>query len=79
MFNEYIRKVLPIPIVKIQASKDGYKYLLTTYTKVIDESGAKSDILKRVKKNKRMKNISDWYFNERDAYYKEAILEMVRE
>ena len=78
MFNEYIRKVLPIPIVEIKASKDGYKYLLTTYSSVIDESGAKNDILKRVKNNKRMKNISDWYFKDRDTYYKEAILEMNR-
>ena len=78
MFNEYIRKVLPIPIVEIKASDDGYRYLITTYSSVIDEYGCKNDIIKRVKKNKRMKCISDWYFKEKDTYYKDAILEMNR-
>ena len=78
MFNNYIRKVLPIPIVEIKASEDGYRYLLTTYSSIIDEYGAKNDMLKRVKNNKRMKCISDWGFKERDTYYKQAVLEMVR-
>jgi len=78
MFNEYIRKVLPIPIIEIKASEDGYKYLITTYTSVIDEYGAKKDVINRVKKNKRFKSISDWWFKEKDTYYKEAIVEMMR-
>lgn len=78
MFHEYIKKILPIPIVEIKASEDGYKYLITTYSSVIDEYGCKNDILKRVKKNKRVKSISDWYFKEKNTYYKEAIIEMTR-
>jgi len=78
MFHGYIRKVLPIPIVEIKASEDGYKYLITTYSSAIDEYGAKNDILKRVKQNKRMKSIDGWWFKENNTYYKEAILEMVR-
>lgn len=75
MFNEYLKKVLPIPIVAIKVSKDGYKYLITTYSNVIDEYGTADVIKKRVLKNKRMKSIDGWYRVKDNPTIKQAIIE----
>ena len=76
MFNEYLKKVLPIPIKEIKASKDGYKYLITTYSSVVNDMS--KIIEQRVRKNKRIKSISDWFFKEGDTFYKQAVVEFVK-
>ena len=76
MFNEYIKKILPIPIIEIQVNKDGYKYLITTYSSVINEYGCKDSINKRINKCKRIKSISYWWNKPNNSYYKQAIIEM---
>ena len=76
MFDNYIRKILPIPIIEIKASKDGYKYLITTYSSVINENNCEQSIIKRISKNKRIKSISCWQTI--DNYCKRAIIEFKR-
>lgn len=78
MFNEYIKKILPIPIVMIENSKDGYKYRITTYSSVIREYGCENQIKKRISKNKRIKSISCWLNKPDNAYFSQAIIEFVR-
>ena len=79
MFNEYLKKVLPIPIINIEISqKNNYLYRITTYSSIINEWGTTKSIEQRVRKNKRIKSISGWFFKEGDTYYKQAIVEFVR-
>lgn len=75
MFNEYIKKILPIPIVMIESNKDGYKYRITTYSSVISECGCENQIIKRISKNKRIKSISCWLNKPDNAYFSQAIIE----
>ena len=78
MFNEYLKKILPIPIVKIEVNNDGYKYRITTYTSVINERGAEETIRKRIIKNKRIKSFNGWYFKDNDINYKQVVIEFGR-
>ena len=79
MFNEYLRKILPIPIVEIEISqKDNYLYRITTYATVIDESGTIDAIKRRIKSNKKIKSIGDWFFKDKDTSFKQAIVEFVK-
>lgn len=78
MFNAYLKKILPIPIVKIEVNDDGYKYRVTSYASVIDEYGAAETIRKRIIKNKRIKSFNGWYYKKDDTYYKQAIIEFVK-
>ena len=75
MFNDYIRKILPIPITQIEVSQDGYKYRITTYSSVINEPNVVDIIKKRIKNNKKVKFIDGWYFKNNDYNYKQAIIE----
>lgn len=75
MFHEYIKKILPIPIVMIENSEDGYKYRITTYASVINEYGTENIIKRRIYKNKKIKSLSMWYFKPDNYYYKQAIIE----
>lgn len=77
MFNEYIRKILPIPITKIEHSDDGYKYRLTVYSSIINENGV-TDMIKKRLKNKRIKSFDGWYFKPDNINYKQAIIEFKR-
>ena len=61
MFNEYLKKILPIPITKIEVNNDGYKYRITTYSSVLNERGTENSIRKRINNNKRIKSFSGWY------------------
>ena len=76
MYNDYLRKILPIPIVDIEVK--GYKYRITTYSSVIDESGVKATVTKRLKNNKRIKSFGEWWFKSDDRYYKQLIVEFER-
>lgn len=78
MFNEYIKKILPIPIVMIESSKDGYKYRITTYNSVIGEYGCEDAIIRRLQKNKKVKSISSWINKPDNNYFAQAIIEFVR-
>lgn len=78
MFNDYIRKILPIPITQIEVSKDGYKYRVTTYSSVINEPNVVDIIKKRIKNNKKVKFIDGWYLKNNDYNYKQAIIEFVK-
>ena len=78
MFNEYLKKILPIPITKIEVNNDGYKYRITTYSSVLNERGTENSIRKRINNNKRIKSFSGWYLKPNDIYYKQAIVEFVR-
>ena len=75
MFNDYIRKILPIPITQIEVSQDGYKYRITTYSSVINEPNVVDIIKKRIKNNKKVKFLDGWYFKGNDYNYKQAIIE----
>lgn len=77
MYNDYLRKILPIPIVDIEVK--GYKYRITTYSSVIDEKGVKATVTRRLKNNKRIKSFGDWWFKNDDRYYKQLIVEFVNE
>ena len=78
MFNDYIRKILPIPITEIESNKDGYKYRITTYSSVINESGVTDIIKNRIKTNKKIKLFDGWYLKNDDYNYKQAIIEFVK-
>ena len=78
MFNDYIRKILPIPITQIEVSQDGYKYRVTTYSSVINESFITDIIKKRIKNNKKIKSFDGWYLKNNDYNYKQAIIEFVK-
>lgn len=75
MFYNYIRKILPIPIIEIKASKDGYKYLITTYSSVINEYNCEKIINKRISKNKKIQSISYWRLNPDNNLQKQAVIE----
>ena len=78
MFNDYIKSVLPIPILDIKISKtNNYRYKITTYSSVADEPQTLMAVENRVKKGKRMKSIEGWYLDD-DCSRKYAIVEFVR-
>ena len=79
MFNKYLAKILPIPIVNIEVSKtDGYKYRVTTYASVINEYGVEKQVASRLGKNKRVKSFDGWYMKDNEPFYKQAIVEFVK-
>lgn len=76
MFDRYLEKILPIPLVDVEVSKnDGYKYRITTYASVIDETGIKNKVDMRLKNNKRIKSFDGWYFKDNDPYLRQMIVE----
>ena len=76
MFNGYIKKILPIPVTEIKASKDGYKYLVYTYSSVLEhDRGIQLKITKRVHNNKRIKSFDGWYYKDNDITQKYALME----
>ena len=78
MFNDYIKSILPIPILDIKVAKNNaYRYKITTYSQVADEPQTRKVVEKRVKACKRMKSIDGWYLDD-DLSKKYAILEMVK-
>ena len=78
MFNDYIKSVLPIPILDIKVSKtNNYRYKITTYSSVADEVRTRMAVENRVKKCKRMKSIEGWYLDD-DVSRKYAVIEFVR-
>lgn len=78
MFKQYLKKIIGIPLTEIKVSEDGYRYLITTYTSVINEYGTEKMVENRIKKCKRIKSFDGWYFNKNDLYYKDAIVEFVK-
>lgn len=79
MFDKYLEKILPIPIVDIEVSKkDGYKYRVTTYSSVLAENGVKNQIIIRLKSNKRIKSFDGWYLKEHEPYLRQMYVEFVR-
>ena len=78
MFNDYIKSVLPIPILDIKVAKNNsYRYKIVTYSSVADEPQTRMAVENRVKKCKRMKSIDGWYLDG-DISRKYAIVEFVR-
>ena len=76
MYNDYLRSILPIPILDIKISQtNNYCYKILTYSKIADESN--NTIRQRIKKCKRIKSIDGWY-SESDLY-KYAVIEFNRE
>ena len=76
MFNAYIKKIMPIPITEIKASKDGYKYAIYTYASVLNQDrGIQLKIIKRVHNNKRIKTFDGWYLKDGDITQKYAVME----
>lgn len=78
MFDEYIRKLLPIPIINIESNQDGYKYRITTYSSVINERGVIDLINRRINKCKKIKSFNGWYLKSGDVNYQQAIIEFVK-
>ena len=78
MFNDYIKKILPIPITEIEVSPDGYKYRITTHSSVISEYGVSDLINRRINKNKRIKSFDGWYLKENDFTKKQAVIEFCK-
>lgn len=78
MFDKYLKKILPIPIIEIKPNKDGYKYLIRTYSSVINEGETEYIINKIIAKNKKIKSISTWIYNPDNMYQKQAIVEFAR-
>jgi len=78
MFNDYIKSILPIPILDIKVAKNNaYRYKITTYSQVADEPTTLKVVEKRVKACKRMKSIEGWYLDG-DVSKKYAVVEFVR-
>ena len=76
MFDKYLEKILPIPLVNVEVSKtDGYKYRITTYASVLDEYGIKDRIIMRLKNNKRIKDFDGWFLMADAPYLRQAIIE----
>lgn len=76
MFDKYLAKILPIPIVDIEVSKkDGYKYRITTYSSVLNEIGTKERVAIRLKNNKRIKSFDGWYMKDKEPFFKQMIVE----
>lgn len=74
MFNEYLKKLLPIPIIGIEVSKDGYSYRITTYSRVIEERGVEKMVEGRIIKNKRIKKFYGWFLKPHEPFYKQAVI-----
>ena len=67
---------MPIPITEIKASKDGYRYLVYTYSSVLDhDRGIQLKITKRIHNNKRIKTFDGWYYNDKNLNEKYALVE----
>ena len=78
MFNDYIKSILPIPILDIKVAKNNsYRYKIVTYSSVVDEPQTRMAVENRVKKCKRMKSIEGWYLDD-DISRKYAVVEFVR-
>lgn len=76
MFNAYIKKIMPVPITDIKVSKDGYKYVISTYTSVLNQDrGLQLRIVKRMHNNKKIKVFDGWYQKDNDITQKEAVVE----
>lgn len=76
MFDKYLRKIIPIPITKIETFKDGYKYLVYTYASVLNQDkGIQLKIIKRAHNNKRIKTFDGWYYNDKNLNEKYALVE----
>ena len=76
MFDKYLEKILPIPIVDIEVSKtDGYKYRVTTYSSIINEYGTEKRVASRLEKNKRIKSFDGWYMKDKEPFFKQMIVE----
>ena len=79
MFDKYLAKILPIPIVNIEVSKtDDYKYRITTYASVINEYGVEKQVVNRLGQNKRIKSFDGWYMKDNEPYFRQAIVEFVK-
>lgn len=79
MFNEYLKKILPIPIVGIEVSKtDCYRYRITTYSSVLNEYGVEKQVASRLGKNKRVKSFDGWYMKDNEPFFKQMIVEFAR-
>ena len=79
MFDKYLQKILPIPIVNIEVSKtDGYKYRITTYASVLNEYGVEKLVANRLRGNKRVKSFDGWYMKDNEPFFKQAIVEFVK-
>lgn len=77
MYNDYLRALLPIPILDIQISKkNNYFYKIITYSQVADESNI--TVKKRINNCKKIKSFDGWYFTD-DLNKKYAIIEFNRE
>ena len=78
MYYDYLKSVLPIPILDINvAQNNNYRYKITTYSSVADEPQTRMAVENRVKKCKRMKSIEGWYLDD-DISKKHAVIEFVR-
>ena len=76
MFVEYLKKIMPVPITDIKVSKDGYKYVISTYTSVLNQDrGLQLRIVKRMHNNKKIKVFDGWYQKDNDITQKEAVVE----
>lgn len=79
MFDKYLQKILPIPIVGIEVSKtNDYKYRVTTYASVINEYGVEKQVASRLGKNKRVKSFDGWYMKDNEPFFKQMIVEFAR-
>ena len=80
MFNAYLKKIMPVTITEIQTSKDGYKYLVSTYASVLDKDiGLQLRIVKRMHNNKKIKVFDGWYYKNNDITQKYALVEFKNE
>ena len=78
MYHDYIRSILPIPILDIKVAKNNnYRYKITTYQAIADELETRKTIEKRVYNCKRIKSIEGWY-SDSDINKKYAIIEFTR-
>lgn len=80
MFNDYIKKIMPVPITEIQSSKDGYRYFVFTYASILDKDmGLQLRIVKRMHNNKRIKTFDGWYYKDNDITQKFALVEFKKD
>ena len=76
MFNEYLKKIMPVPITDIKVSKDGYKYVVSTYASILNQDkGLQLRIIERMHNNKKVKFFDGWYSKNDDLTKKEAVVE----
>ena len=78
MFNDYIRKIMPCYVERIeQSEKNSYLYRITLSESLLNEY--RQSIDKRLKTNERIKSYEGWFYPSYGYGFKQALIEFKKD